>query len=139
MRALVTSRRSELRLERARAFLHALPASGDALLLGPSFETVAELTRSLKKAVFGWRRMTLYRCALELARPALVERGLTAVTSLSLEALWARVTHDLGAEKLLHRLAPLEGRPGLSRALARTVDELRRLRVSSDAVEPALG
>lgn len=139
MRALVTSRRSELRLERARAFLQALPASGDALLLGSSFETVAELTRSLRKAVFGWRRMTLYRCALELARPALVERGLTAVTSLSLEALWARVTHDLGAEKLLHRLAPLEGRPGLSRALARTVDELRRLRVSSDAVEPALG
>ncbi len=139
MRALVTSRRSELRLARARAFLRELPASGDALLIGPSFETVAELTRSLKRAIFGWRRTTLYRCALELARPALLEQGLTAVSSLSLEALWARVAHELGEDELLHRLEPLEGRPGLARALARTVGELRLLGVKPEAVEPALG
>ena len=139
MRALVTSRRSELRLAHARDFLKALAPSGDALLIGPSFETVAELTRSLKRALFGWRRTTLYRCALELARPALLEKKLTAVTSLSLEALWARVAHQLGEDELLHRLAPLEGRPGLSRALARTVGELRMLQISPDAVEPALG
>ncbi len=139
MRALVTSRRSELRLDRARAFLRELPASEDALLIGPSFETVAELTRSIRRAIFGWRRTTLYRCALELARPALLERGLTAVSSLSLEALWARVAHELGADALLHRLEPLEGRPGLARALSRTVGELRMLGVRPEAVEPALG
>lgn len=139
VRALVTSRRSELRLARARAYLRQLPASGDALLIGPSFETVAELTRSIHRAIFGWRRSTLYRCALELARPALLEQGLTAVSSLSLEALWARVAHELGEEELLHRLEPLEGRPGLSRALARTVGELRMLGVKPEAVEPALG
>ena len=127
MRALVTSRRSELRLARAKAFLAELPPSADALLIGPSFETVAELTRSLKRAIFGWRRLPLYRCAIELATPALLERGLTAVTSLALEALWARVAHQLGKDELLHRLAPLEGMPGLSRALARTVGELRML------------
>ena len=139
MRALVTSRRSELRLDRARAFLRELPASGDALLIGPSFETVAELTRSLKRAFFGWRRMALYRCALELAQPELLAKKLTPVSSLSLEALWARVAHQLGADSLLHRLAPLDGRPGLSRALARTVGELRMLGIRPDAVEPALG
>ncbi|MDP1822807.1 MAG: PD-(D/E)XK nuclease family protein [Archangium sp.] len=116
-----------------------LPPSGDVLLVGPSFETVAELTRSLHRALFGWRRTTLYRCALELARPALLEQKLTAVTSLSLEALWARVAHQLGGDELLHRLAPLEGRPGLSRALARTVGELRMLGIAPEAVEPALG
>ena len=111
------------------------------LIVGPSFENVAELTRSLKRAIFGWRRTTLYRCALELARPALLARRLTAVSSLSLEALWARVAHQLGEDELLHRLAPLDGRPGLSRALARTVGELRMLRVAPDSagVEPALG
>lgn len=139
MKALVTSRRSALRLEEARAWLRALPASGDALLIGPTFETVAELTRSLGRALFGWRRTTLYRCALELARPALLARGLTAATHLSLEALWARVAHQLGDERLLHRLAPLEGRPGLARALGRTVGELRLLEVPADRVEPALG
>jgi ATP-dependent helicase/nuclease subunit B len=139
VRALITSRRSELRLARARRFLNELPASEDALLIGPSFETVAELTRSLKRALFGWRRSGLYRCALELARPALLEKKLTAVTPLSLEALWARVAHELGEDELLHRLAPLEGRPGLSRALARTVGELRMLGLGAEAVEPALG
>ncbi len=139
MRALVTSRRSELRLARARGFLETLPPSGDALLIGPSFETVAELTRSLKRAIFGWRRTGLYKCALDHARPLLLEKKLTAITSLSLEALWARVAHQLGTDELLHRLEPLEGRPGLSRALARTVGELRLLGIKKDSVEPALG
>lgn len=138
MRALVTSRRSELRLARARAFLRELPAGEDALLIGASFEAVAGLTRSLRRALFGWRRSTLSRCALELARPALVARGLNAASSLALEALWARVAHQLASDALLHRLAPLEGRPGLARALARTVGELRLLQVPPGRVEPAL-
>ncbi|MFZ5447006.1 MAG: hypothetical protein ACOZQL_43920, partial [Myxococcota bacterium] len=138
VRHLVTSRRSELRLARVREFLSGLPTSEEVLVIGPSFETAAELTRSLGGALFGWRRTTLYRWALELARPVLLERQLTAVTSLSLEALWARVAHELGEAELLHRLSPLEGRPGLSRALARTVAELRLLRIPPDDVEPAL-
>lgn len=127
MKALVASVRAELRLERARAFLKELPRSGDALLIGPSFETVAEVMRSTGVSIFGWRRSTLFRCALELARAELVAQGLTPVSSLSLEAVWARVTYELGEDQLLHRLQPLEGRPGLSRALARTVGELRML------------
>lgn len=138
MREFVISRRSDLRLVHVRAYLDSLPADGDVLVLGATFEASAELTRSLGRSLFGWRRTTPYRCALELARPALLERGLTAVTSLSLEALWARVTWNLGETELLHRLAPLEGKPGLSRALSRTVAELRMLEVSVDAVEPAL-
>lgn len=98
---------------------------------------MAELSRSLGVSIFGWRRTTLYRCALELARPVLLERELTPVSSLSLEALWARVAYELGEEKLLHRLEPLEGRPGLARALSRTVGELRMVNVEA-GVEPAL-
>lgn len=137
VRALVISRRAELRLARAREFLRGLPRSGDALLVGASFDSVAELSRSLGVSIFGWRRATLYRCALELARPVLLEKQLTPVSSLSLEALWARVAYELGEDELLHRLTPLEGRPGLARALARTVGELRMLGVN-EGVEPAL-
>lgn len=138
MRELVLSRRSELRLERARAFLAALPATAEVLVVGATFEAAAEVTRSLGRPLFGWRRTTLSRLALELARPALLERGLSPATPLSLEALWSRVAHELGDGELLHRLAPLDGKPGLGRALARTVGELRLLEVSPDAVEPAL-
>lgn len=138
MREFVISRRSDLRLARVREFLNELPASADVLLVGATFEAGAEVTRSLGRSLFGWRRSTLYRLALELARPVLLSRGLTAVSSLSLEALWARVTWDLGESELLHRLSPLEGKPGLSRALARTVGELRNLGVAPEAVEPAL-
>jgi ATP-dependent helicase/nuclease subunit B len=139
MSECVVSRRSDLRLAHARAFLNTLPADCEVLLVSATFEAGAEMTRSLGRSLFGWRRTTLYRCALELARPKLLEQGLTAATALSLEALWARVTSTLAETGLLHRLAPLDGKPGLSRALARTVAELRMLEVPSDAVEPALG
>lgn len=139
MRELVTSRRSDLRLTRLREVANELPSTGDVLLLASTFEAGAEFTRALRRPLFGWRRTTLFRCALELARPRLLGRGLTSAVGLSLEALWARVTWELGESELLHRLAPLDGKPGLSRALARTVGELRLLEVAPSSVEPALG
>jgi len=138
VRTFLVSRRSDLRLARARSFLEGLSPRHDALLVGPTFEAVAELSRSLSRSLFGWRRTTLYRCAVELARPALLSHGLATVTPLALEASWARVTHELKTDALLHRLAPLGGKPGLSRALARTVAELRLLQVDPSTVEPAL-
>jgi RecB family exonuclease len=139
MRDFVISRRSALRLAQVTRVLEELPSGDEVLLLGVSFEAVAEVTRGLGRSLFGWKRTTLARHALELARPAMLTRGLSATTNLSLEALWARVTWDLGAANQLHRLAPLKGKPGLSRALARTVGELRLLGVAPEAVEPALG
>lgn len=139
MRAWVSSRRNELRLARARAFLDSMPASAEVLVVGPTFEAVAELTRSLKRTVFGWRRTTLYRLALEWARPQLIARGLTPVSGLALEAFWVRVVHQLGEARQLHRLTSLEDSPGLPGALSKTVSELRMLGVPHTAVEPALG
>lgn len=138
MRQFFTSRRADLRLTRARAFLDGHRPTDEVLVLGPTFEAAAELTRSLRRPIFGWRRTTLFRVALELARPVLLERGLTSASPLSLEALWARVTHALATDSLLHRLAPLEGKPGLARALSATVQELRLLQVKPEALEPAL-
>ncbi len=138
MRQLVLSRRSDHRVARAKAFLSSRSTSEELLILASTFEAAAELTRSTVPSFFGWRRSTVYRCALELARPALLAKGLTAVSALSLEALWARVTHELAEANQLHRLTPLDGMPGLSRALARTVGELRALEVNAASLEPAL-
>ncbi|MBL8909985.1 MAG: PD-(D/E)XK nuclease family protein [Archangium sp.] len=138
MPLIVTSRRNELRLDRVRAFLTELPTDRQALIIAPSFETAAEVVRSVQKPVFGWTRTTLYRHALELARPTLLQRGLTAVSSLSLEALWARVAHQLGEAGRLGRLEPLRGTPGLSRALAQSINEARMLELAPEKLEPAL-
>lgn len=138
MRRLITSERSSLRLDAARDFLATLPPDGDVLVLGASFEAAAELVRSLRRPIFGWQRATLFRCAAELARPHLLEEGLALATPLALEALWARVVYDLELAGKLGRLAPLSGRPGLSRALSATVAELRALEVPAAKVEPAL-
>lgn len=138
MRQLVLSRRSDLRVRRAKDFLSSRAPSEELLVLAQTFEVAAELSRSAVPAFFGWRRSTLARHALELARPALLAKGLTAASALSLEALWARVTYELGESALLHRLSPLEGKPGLARALARTVGELRALGVAPTSLEPAL-
>jgi ATP-dependent helicase/nuclease subunit B len=138
MRELVTSRRSAERLEAARDFLRAQPADGDVVVLGPSWETAAELVRSLGRPMFGWQRSTLFRFAAELARPALLAEGLSLASPLALEALWARVTFELDEAGALHRLAPVADRPGLARALNRTIADVRLAGVDPDRLEPAL-
>lgn len=138
MRELVTSRRSADRLARARAFLLRQPADGDVVVLGPTWETAAELVRSLSRPMFGWQRSTLFRFAAELARPGLLEEGLTLATPLALEALWARVTWQLHEAGQLDRFEVVAERPGLSRALLRTVQDVRLAEVDPSRLEPGL-
>lgn len=138
MKRFVTSRRHALRLERAAEFLKGLPADREALIIGPSFETAAELIRSNGRSAFGWKRTTLYRLALEWAAPELLKQRLAPASPLALEAVWARVTHQLGHDGKLDRLVPLDGKPGLSRALGMTVGELRMTGVPAESLEPAL-
>ncbi|MEW5739527.1 MAG: PD-(D/E)XK nuclease family protein [Myxococcota bacterium] len=138
MRELVTSRRSVERLAHLRAFLEAQPADGDVVVLGPTWEAAAELVRSLGRPMFGWQRSTLFRFAAELARPSLLEEGLTLATPLSLEALWARVTWQLHEQGQLHRFEPVAERPGLARALGQTVSDVRLAGVDASRLEPGL-
>lgn len=138
MRTLFVSAAAATRLEGARAALRALPADARVTVVGASFDATAELLRSLRRPVFGWKKTTLLQLAAELARPALLSRGVTLATPLSLEALWVRVVHTLAAQGQLGRFEPLAGRPGLARALARTVDDVRRAGGALDGLEPPL-
>src|SRR6185436_12206901 len=60
-------------------------------------------------------------------------RGVTPAGPLALEAICARIVHRLG-EAGLGRFAVIADRPGLPRALARTLDELRMGGIGPDAL-----
>ncbi len=138
MRALVTSDKSQVRLARAREVLAQCSTTRAATIIAPSADAASELVRSLERPTFGWRRLTLFRLAAELARPKLLDEGRSVATPLALEAVWARVVFALARDGKLDRFAPLVDRPGLSRALAQTIGEARALSLPPSAFEPAI-
>ena len=69
----------------------------------------------------GVHQMTLPQLASELARPAMARHGLAPISSLGMEAICARVIQ----RAKLSYFAPVVGFPGFSRALAKTLSELR--------------
>jgi RecB family exonuclease len=140
MRALVVSPAADRRLERAAAWLAARGRAEQILIVGANPEGPAELVRAVAQrrgAAFGWARSTLGREAARLARGALAARGLAAVGPLPLEALAARVIDHLAREGALGRLQPVAGFPGLPRALARTLAELRLAGIDPAWLGPA--
>lgn len=128
--SLLRANGTEQRLARARAWLAGRPAGEPVLVVAASPEAGAELLRRVALdatagAAFGWQRETLGRLAAELATPALVERELASIGALAAEAAVARVLHELHAAGRLGRYADAVGGPGLPRAVARTLGELR--------------
>jgi ATP-dependent helicase/nuclease subunit B len=126
---------AEARLASAATWL-AARTEHHVTIVGASIEAAAEVARRAlgtaptSRASFGWQRTTLGVLAVGLARPELARRGLVPASGLALEAVCARVVHD--QRSVLGRFAPIGELPGLPRALARTVTELRL------AGEPAL-
>src|SRR5262249_1466467 len=126
VRELVTSAAAFPRLERAGQWLRALGPSGRALVIGATQEAAAELVRACAietGAAFGWQRFTLGRLAAVVAARSLAERGLSPLSPLGVEAGGAR-----GVPPLRRRLGKADAgapQPGLPRALARSLQELR--------------
>ncbi|MGK3997545.1 PD-(D/E)XK nuclease family protein [Sorangium sp. So ce1024] len=138
--ALITSPSAAARLDRALGWLRRRRPADRLLLVGASVEAVSELARaSLRghRAAFGWHRLTLGRLAAALAMPALAARGLVPASALAIEALCARAIDGLAQEGQLGRFARVADRPGLPRAVARTLDEARLAGVAPDALAPA--
>ncbi len=111
------------------------------LLIGATSEAVASLARPVTVAAgasFGWSRTSLARLAALLAGPALVEHGFVTAGALALDALCARVVHKLERAKGgLGRFACVADRPGLPRALARSIHELRMAEVAPSRLDDA--
>ncbi len=137
-RALVVSPAADRRLERAAAWLGERRRDEEILILGASLSAPDDLVRlvaGLRGASFGWTRSTLGRVATALAGPALAARGLVPVGALPLEALAARVVDALRREGALGRFQAVAGFPGLPRALARTLAELRLAGIEPEALD----
>lgn len=114
----VTSARADHRLDVAARWLAARPAGESVLVIGASWEAASELIRRVAGGTgtgFGWHRTTLGRLARELAKLPLAARGLAVAGELAIEALCARGL----------RTTNWSISPGMPRALARTLGELR--------------
>ena len=125
------------RLAAARAWLDALPADAEALVIAPTWEACDDLARESIVAAgarFGLVRLTLDRVAARLAVRALARREITPPGGLSIAAVVARTVHRLGTEGRLGRFTPVAKHPGLPAALGRTLEELRLAGITPDAL-----
>jgi CRISPR/Cas system-associated exonuclease Cas4 (RecB family) len=132
-RALLESPSAETRIGAAATWLSARSEEHVAIVAA-SVDAAGEVARRAilskeSRASLGWQRTTLAAMATSFARPELARLGLAPASALALEAICARVVHD--HEGALGRLAPIRERPGLPRALARTLGELRLAKATS--------
>lgn len=136
---LVRSPRARLRLIAAARWLAERGKSSRVLVIAPQRDAAADVVRlvgSRLGGTFGWRPITLGALAHELAAPTLIAAGLAPATGVAVEAVCARVVASTGD---LGRFAPVGDTPGLPKALARTLQELRLAQVPSSSLPPALG
>jgi RecB family exonuclease len=125
---LMVAAESAIRVGAAADWLRAKPRDAELLILAPTWEAADDLVRSDATQVgarFGLKRLTLDRLARQLASPELANRRRVPANELSLAAVVARVVHDLQAEGALGHFTPVAKRPGFSRAVTRTLLELR--------------
>src|SRR5206468_5595097 len=107
------------------------------LIVAFSQVAAAEVARSARcPATFGWHRFSLDGVAAAVASQVLAARRLVPVGELAIEALCARVVHACARSGELGRLQALVGRPGLARALARTLQEVRLAGLDADKLRP---
>ncbi len=102
--------------------------SHEVLIVAPTPGSADDFVRSpraLRSRVSSFRRKTLLRLASEIAIPEMVEAGVLPVTGLAVEALCARAVNDALKSGRLSYFHEVADTPGMSRALARTLLELR--------------
>lgn len=109
----------------------------ELVLIGATTESISRLVRGrvlAQRGCFGWHRFTFTRFAVQLASQALAASGLALAGQVAIEAVCARLAHELGASGRLGRFAPIGDQPGFPRALSRTLTELRLARADPEAM-----
>ncbi len=137
---LVHSACSSVRLAAAHGWLLERERDQPLTVLAPSPAAARACIRTVAAqhgAVFGWEANTLARFAAELAAPSLAASGRAPAGALVVEALAATSVDTLRTEGALGRYTAVADQPGLPRALARTLMELRAQRVSPSQLEGA--
>jgi ATP-dependent helicase/nuclease subunit B len=135
----VVSASARVRLDAAAGFVAAWPASTEVLVVGATREAADDFCRRVavdRGATFGLHRFTLGQLASRIATAALAAGGITPATALAADALATRALFELTQSGTLEALAPIADSPGLPRALADTLGELREAGVGPEQVAP---
>ncbi|MCA9535127.1 MAG: PD-(D/E)XK nuclease family protein, partial [Myxococcales bacterium] len=114
-----------------------LPPGAEGIVVAPTLSAANALLRDAlagRDAAFGWHRLTLGQLAAQLGLPQLAAQGRAPASPLAMEALAARVVFELAQAEQLGRFQPVAHRPGLPRALVRTLRELEQAEVSLDSL-----
>jgi ATP-dependent helicase/nuclease subunit B len=142
---IFTSPRAQARLGRATDWLLAGGKDRPTVVVGATSGAARALVRqatATSGASIGWRPTTLAGLALWLASGRLLEDSVATAGAVIVEGLTVRALHHLREAGGLGRLVAIADRPGLPRALAQTVLELRTAGIDPRALEadvPELG
>jgi ATP-dependent helicase/nuclease subunit B len=132
---VVTSTSAAARIGAARAFLQQLPVATEALVVGATRGAADDLVREIARgagATFGFTRLSLTEFAAHAARAGSIEGRRAPATHAAAEAVAARAVFECAAG--LTYFTPVASMPGFSRALARTVHELRLAGIDSSSL-----
>ena len=126
------------RIEAVEAFLCSLDPGREALLVGATRDAADDVARDLalrRDALFGVYRTGWRELITRLAIPSMANAGLAPASSLGAEAVAARAAFDALEAGEIEALRDVSRFPGFSRALARTLGELRLAEISAEAPE----
>lgn len=129
----VQSGSAALRLAEARRFVEQFEPGAEVLLVGASRGSVDDLARTIsleRGATFGLHRLSFTQLAARLAIIELASHDHAPMTALGHEAVASRAAFEARTDAELHYFAPIAQTPGLPKALARTLLELRLAGVS---------
>ncbi len=127
-REIIISERAAGRIAAARAWLESQPSAREVLVIASVKEAADDLVRAFavsRGAMLGVHRLTLNRLVGLLAAEELANADLAPADGLAAEAVAARAVFRLVPSGALAHFEPVLNRPGFSRALARTLIELR--------------
>ena len=125
---IVSSTGSALRLQQAVAFLRASAPHEDVVIVGASRGAADDVARHAAAghgATIGWHRFSLVQLAARLAIDTLASSGRLPGSPLGAEAIASQAIFGALADRGLPHFVPVAHTPGFSRAVARTVGELR--------------
>ena len=106
-------------------FLESLKEYPEILIMAQSRGAADDFARSACEAgLLGVHRMTLTGLAVDLAQAPLARAGLSPLSGLSAEAMVARIIHKLKPDSIPY-FRPVADTPGLARAVAASIAELR--------------
>jgi ATP-dependent helicase/nuclease subunit B len=130
-----TAPASHARQEAALAALARLGSADRTFIVGasrPAADELAFLAARRSGGVFGVTRIGYAELTTKLALPALAHRGVSPTSGLGLEAIAARATFRAQSDGHLTYFSPVASLPGFSRALGRTVADLRMAQTQTD-------